>query len=217
MNAKSAEPSCLDALVRWLRGGTLCGQIQFGADLSTGRIGRLKSDEHLCADEEGRHTDRGDAAIPCQCCKPLSRGGVLGDVVEGNLKRGALTSKVVEEDLCRFTMRASGSDEHLDVRMPFSRPSTCPAAEKKDDKLYCEARQEAQLLCELDRHPTLTGDIRLCDGPNVGEHIQQLLIRQLPSKAMHGAEQHAVRDRHQEFPIGLGSTLFGLKIGRRDD
>ena len=191
--------------------------IQFGADLSTGRVGRIKSDEHLCADDKGRYADRGDTAIACQCCKSLSCGGVSSDVVENNLKRGALTSKIVKEELCRFTMRTSGSNEHLDIRIRLSRPSACPAAEEKDEQLYREARQEAQLFCELDRHPTLTGEIRLCDGPNVGEHIQQLLIRQLPSKAMHGAEQHAVRDRHQEFPIGLGSTLFGLKIGRRDD
>ena len=117
--------------------------IQFGADLSTGRVGRLESDEHLCADEEGRHTNRGDAAIPCQCCKSLPRGGVRSDVVEDNLKRGALTSKVVQEDLCRFTMGASGSDEHLDVRSPLSGPGAGPAAEYKDKQLYRQMRQGA--------------------------------------------------------------------------
>ena len=121
----------------------MCGQIQFGADLSTGRIGRLKSDEHLCADEEGRHTDHGDAAIACQCCQSLPRSGVRSDIVEDNLKGGALTSKVVQEDLCRFTMGASGSDEHLDVRICLSGPGAGPAAEYKDNKLYRQMRQGA--------------------------------------------------------------------------
>jgi len=44
-----------------------------------------------------------------------------------------------------------------------------------------------------------------------------LLIRQLAAKTMHRAEQHAVRDRHKQFPIGLGPSDLGLKIRRPYD
>jgi hypothetical protein len=34
----------------------------------------------------------------------------------------------------------------------------------------------------------LAGDVRWCHGPDVRQHVQHLLIRQLAPKAMHGAE-----------------------------
>lgn len=144
-------------------------------------------------------------------------GWILRNIVDGDLKRWPLTSKIVKEGLCGFTMRTSGSEKHLDARIPFSRSSACPATDSKNTKLYRETRQKAELVSTLDRHSVLTGDIRSCDGPNVGQYIQHLLIRQLPSKAVHGAEQHAVRDSHQEFPIGLGTTFVSLKVGWQDD
>jgi hypothetical protein len=96
---------------------------------------------------------------------------------------------------------------------------TCVPQKNRRRKIDApESPSKSLQACALREHNlVLTDNVRGGHSSDVQQHIQHLPIRQLAAKAVHRAEQHAIRDRHEQFPIALGSSDWGLKIGRPYD
>ena len=115
-------------------------------------------------------------------------------------------------------MGAAGANENFYLWSRFSSLDMCPEEEQEKKNRRAELLRKSLEACALKEHnPVLTDNVRGGHSPDVRQHIQHLLIRQFAAKAVHRAEQHAIRDRHEQFPIALGLSDWGPKTGRPYD
>jgi hypothetical protein len=111
---------------------------------------------------------------------------------------------VGEERFGSFTVRAAGSDEDL----KGGRRLFClhGDSDEADEEEYTADRRPANQsgpACVPMAHRRLTDDVKRSYGPDIGQDVQHLLIRQLASKAVHRAEEHAVGNGDEQLPIGF--------------
>ena len=92
------------------------------------------------------------------------------------------------------------------------------SGEEQEESRTQPPDEPLQDAASLDKHNVvLADDVWWRHRFDVRQHIQHLLVRQLAAKAVHRTEQYAIRDRHEQFPIGLGANDRRLKIRRSND
>ncbi len=110
-----------------------------------------------------------------------------------------------EERLRGFTMRAAGSDEDFNVgRRLFRLGVDSAEADQEECTTDRSLANESQPVRIPMAHRRLTDDVKRSHGPDIGQDVQHLLVRQLTAKPVHRAKEHAVGNGDEQLPISLG-------------
>ena len=118
-----------------------------------------------------------DSPFRDQRSKSLKRGRVLAYVVDRDPERRPLTPEFVEEDFCRFAMRASGANKHFKVGDRLAGMDPRPACRYQQEKADADrANDSPDAWMRTEHNVALAHRVERGDGSDVGEHVQDLLV-----------------------------------------